>query len=290
MEKNHILEYLNQTKRLPGMRQVFQIAFEHTLKVLGKEDEPFRISLTLVSKEEIHSLNRQYRDTDRETDVLTFAFEEADVIESDGIHDLGNIIISPEVAKVQAENFNHPLQRELAFLFIHGLLHTFGYDHHRSKEEAEEMFALQNKILNTMPYDFYTDMKKAIRLVKEAQSNSYSPYSHFRVGAVILTKDGKYHKGFSIENSAYGDSMCAERVALFSVYALGYKKDDIVSLTLVTDSSNVGTPCGSCRQVMSELMNLFTRVHIFNKDFTKRLDMSVEELLPYTFTKEDLNA
>ena len=290
MENNHILEYLNQTKRLPGLKSVFQIAFEHTLKTLGKENEPFRISLTLVSKEEIHELNRQYRDTDRETDVLTFAFEEADVLENDGIHDLGNIVICPDVARGQAENFKHPFYRELAFLFIHGLLHAFGYDHHTSQEEAERMFALQNQILNTMPYDFYTDMKKAKKLVLKAQSMSYSPYSHFRVGALLMTRDGKYHPGFNIENSAYGDSMCAERVAIFSTYAKGYHKEDIVSLTLITDSSNVGTPCGSCRQVMSELLNLYTPVHIFNKDFSKCLDTSVQELLPYTFTKEDLKA
>lgn len=247
------------------------------------------MSLALVSKDEIQSLNKTYRDTDRPTDVLTFAFQEADDLSLDGYIDLGNIIISPEVASEQAKNFNHPLKREMAFLFIHGLLHAFGYEHHRSKEEAEEMFALQNEILNTLPIDFYTDMKKVKKLLVKAQSMSISPYSKFKVGAVILTKDNKYHIGFNIENSAYGDCMCAERVCMFSVYAKGYKKDDIVSLSLVTDSKRVGTPCGSCRQVMSELLNMYTPVHIFNKDFTLSLDTSVAELLPYTFTSEDLN-
>jgi cytidine deaminase len=213
---------------------------------------------------------------------------EADVIKTDDYIDLGNIIISPEVASRQANNFHHPVERELAFLFIHGLLHAFGYEHHRSKEEAEEMFSLQNQILNTLPYDFYTNIRKVKGLLVKAQSMSVSPYSHFRVGAVILTKDGKYHSGFNIENSAYGDSMCAERVCMFSTYAKGYTKDDILSLSLITDSSNIGTPCGSCRQVMSELLHPYTKVHIFNKDFSLQLDTSVEELLPFSFTSEDL--
>ncbi len=284
MKTNHILEFLNQANHEKGLKEMFTIAFEQTLKVLKKEEQ-YRISLTLVSKEEIHELNKQYRDTDRPTDVLTFAFQEADVLMMDEVIDLGNIIISPEVAKEQCGQYNHPYRREMAFLFIHGLLHAFGYEHHRSKEEAEEMYALQNEILNTMPYDFYTNIAK---LLVEAQSHSRSPYSHFRVGAIVMTKDGKYHRGFNIENSAYGDSMCAERVALFHTYAQGYTIDDIVSLSLITDSDHVGTPCGSCRQVMSELMNMHCPVHIFNNDLSKQLDTSVADLLPYAFSEEDL--
>lgn len=290
MKKKHILEYIDLTNTKKSLKKIFEIAFEETIKELSKENENYRVSLTLVSLDEIHSLNKQYREIDRPTDVLTFAFQEADVIENDNIIDLGNIIISPEVALNQAKEFNHPFEREMAFLFIHGLLHSFGYDHHRSKEEETIMFALQNKILNHLHYDFYMNISKVKKLLLKAQSMSYSPYSNFKVGAVCMTKDGKYHAGFNIENSAYGDSMCAERVCLFSTYAQGYKKDDIVAFALITQSSNVGTPCGSCRQVMSELLNSNTIVHIYNKDFSKSLDTNIEELLPYTFSKEDLKA
>ncbi len=289
MKTNHILEFLNQANHEKGLKEMFTIAFKQTLKVLKKE-ECYRISLTLVSKEEIHELNKQYRDTDRPTDVLTFAFQEADVLMMDEVIDLGNIIISPEVAKEQCSQYHHPYRREMAFLFIHGLLHAFGYEHHRSTKEAEEMFALQNEILNTMPYDFYTNINKVKKLLTSAQEKSLSGYSHFRVGTVVMTKDGKYHQGFNIENSAYGDCMCAERVALFHTYASGYNKEDIVSLSLITDSENVGTPCGSCRQVMSELMNMNCPVHIFNCDLSKQLDTSVADLLPYAFSKEDLKS
>lgn len=288
MKEKLILEYINQDNHQTGLKPIFEECFKNTVKVLNK-NESYRVSLTLVNEEEIHTLNKQYRNIDRPTDVLTFAFLEADVLDlEDEVVDLGNIIICPEVALRQASEYSHPYKRELAFLFIHGLLHSFGYDHHRSDEEAKEMFDLQNLILNTLNYDFYTNISKVKKLLLDAQSKSYSPYSKFRVGAVTLTKDNKYHIGFNIENSAYGDSMCAERVAMFHTYALGYKKDDIVSLSLITDDKNIGTPCGSCRQVMMELLNPYTRIHIFNNDESKELHTSVSELLPFAFTGDDL--
>ena len=287
MKKNYILEYLPLVEKKPVFKRIFDLCFAKTLQTLDKK-EKYRVSLTLVSKEEIHSLNKEYRDMDRPTDVLTFAFQEADVVEVDEYIDLGNIIISPEVAKDQCGKYNHPYEREMAFLFIHGLLHSFGYDHHRSKEEEIEMFALQNKILNSLPIEFYADMKKMKKYLLEAKSMSYSPYSHFAVGAVVMTRDRKYHLGFNIENSAYGDSMCAERVALYHTYAQGYKKDDIVAMGLITDSKDIGSPCGSCRQVMSELLNESVRIHIFNADMSQELSSNIEELFPYAFTKEQL--
>ena len=192
-----------------------------------------------------------------------------------------------KVGKKQAKVYGHPYEREMAFLFIHGLLHSFGYDHHGPKEEAEKMFALQNQILNTLPYDFYTDIRKAKKLILEAQAKSYSPYSKFRVGAVVLTKDGKYHEGFNIENSATPLGICAERCALFRTYAEGYQKDDIVSLSLITDAKEIGSPCGGCRQVRSELRNSYCPVYIYNNDETKVLKTTVGDLLPYSFGHEE---
>lgn len=283
----HVLDYCDETKGNRKWKKIFDICFESVLNELHKEGN-YEICLSLVSVDKIHKLNKEYRNMDRPTDVLTFAYREADFLPDEPIIDLGSIIISPEIAKKQANDFHHPMERELAFLFIHGLLHSFGYDHHDNDKQAEEMFALQNKILNELPYDFYTNINKAKKLVLLAQAQSYSPYSQFKVGAIVCTKDGKYHPGFNIENSAYGDCMCAERVALFSTYAKGYHKEDIASLTLITSSSDIGSPCGSCRQVMSELMELHCPVYIFNKDETKRLDTTVEQLLPYVFTPEVL--
>lgn len=289
METCRNLYYLDETNGKKNWKKMFETIFGYVLEYLHKGGS-YDVSLALVSDEKIQELNKQYRNIDRPTDVLTFAFQEADLVPDEPTVDLGSILISTNVAKRQSKEFHHPLERELAFLFIHGLLHSFGYDHHRSEEEAKEMFELQNNILNTLPYDFYTNLKQVKKHLLVAQSRSYAPYSNFHVGAVVLTKDGKYHYGANIENSAYSVAVCAERCALFATYAAGYTKDDIVSLSLITSSSNVGTPCGSCRQVMSELMNMNTPVYIFNKDETESLYTSVKELLPYAFTTEDLNA
>ena len=289
MAGKHILDYLDQTGGKKEFKKIFTLAYEHTLKTLHKEEEDFEVSLSLVSTREIHKLNKQYRKVDRPTDVLTFAFEEADVLPDEPINDLGSILICPVYAEKNAKKYHHPYERELAFLFIHGLLHAFGYDHHRSEQEAEEMFALQNQILNTLPYDFYTDIKAVKKELLEAQSHSISPYSHFKVGAIVTTKDGKRHQGFNIENAAYGCCMCGERVALFHTYALGYKKEDIASLSLITTAhEEVGSPCGTCRQVMSELMELYAPVYIYNDDESKCVKTTVGDLLPLVFTPERL--
>lgn len=289
MNSEHILDYVSCVKSKRSWKDLFQTVFDHTLSYLKKEGS-YEVSLSLQSLDKMHEYNKKYRGIDRPTDVLTFAYQEADFVSDEPIFDLGDIMLSVDIAKKQAKEYSHPLERELAFLFIHGLLHAFGYDHHRSEKEAEEMFALQNSILNSLPYDFYTDQKKVKKLLLEAQSHSISPYSNFKVGAVVLTKDGKYHRGFNIENSAFGVSICAERCALFHTYASGYTKDDIVSLSLITSSSNVGTPCGSCRQVMSELMNVNCPVYIYNKDESEHLFTTVKDLLPYMFTSEDYHA
>lgn len=287
-ENQHILDYLDNTHQKKKLNELFQLVFDHTLKSLSKAGN-YEVSLSLVSDDEIHKLNKEYRKIDRPTDVLTFAYREADFNPNDPIIDLGSILISPSIAKKQAKEYKHPYERELAFLFIHGLLHIFGYDHMK-EEDAKIMYPLQNQILNSLPFDFYTNKKKMVKNLFEAQSHSISPYSKFRVGAVLCMKDGKYLQGFNIENSAFGCTMCAERVALFHAYASGYRKEDIASIGVLTDSSNVATCCGSCRQVMSELMNLNAAVYIFNKDASKEMITTVEGLLPNVFTPEDLKA
>ncbi len=289
MISEHILDYVSCVRAKRTWKNLFQTVFDHTLSYLKKKGS-YEVSLSLQPLNKMQEYNKQYRNIDKPTDVLTFAYQEADFVSDEPIFDLGDIMLSVDIAKRQAKEYSHPLERELAFLFIHGLLHAFGYDHHRSEKEAEEMFALQNAILNSLPYDFYTDQKKVKKLLLEAQSHSVSPYSNFKVGAVVMTKDGKYHQGFNIENSAFGVSICAERCALFHTYASGYTKDDIVSLSLITSSTNVGTPCGSCRQVMSELMNIDCPVYIYNKDESEHLFTTVKDLLPYMFTSEDYHA
>lgn len=120
-----------------------------------------------------------------------------------------------------------------------------------------------------------------------ARENSYSPYSKFKVGACALLKNGKIYRGCNIENSSYGLSNCAERTTLFKLYSDGYNKDDVVAFAVIGSTEGPISPCGACRQVMSELLNLDCPVYLFNLDH-KLKKTTVSELLPYSFSKEDL--
>ena len=104
-------------------------------------DEDCEISVSIVDNEEIREINRQFRSIDRATDVLSFPMltfaegEEAEVNENDEIV-LGDIIISVDKVREQAEEYGHSMQREFAFLIVHSMLHLFGYDHMEEQEAA----------------------------------------------------------------------------------------------------------------------------------------------------------
>ncbi len=122
---------------------------------------------------------------------------------------------------------------------------------------------------------------------KEARKLSYSPYSHFAVGAAVLTKSGEVFLGANIENSAYPLCMCAERNALYNAYMHGFKKEDLVALALSADTDGPCSPCGACRQVISELFPKDAPIYMGNlKDNIQ--ETTISELLPFAFSGEDL--
>ena len=106
-------------------------------KLYGAENS--ELSITLTDDEHIHELNKNFRGVDKPTDVLSFAFRESDEpqILNQEVEILGDIIISLERAKIQAENFGHPYLREVIFLTVHGLLHLLGYDHIEDADRIE---------------------------------------------------------------------------------------------------------------------------------------------------------
>ncbi len=117
------------------------------------------VSVTIVDNEEIREINREQRDIDKATDVLSFPMlyfdENGDIIDSDYDMDgdtllLGDIVISAERAREQAEEFGHSLKREIAFLTVHSMLHLLGYDHVDDPEGERIMFAKQEEILSNM--------------------------------------------------------------------------------------------------------------------------------------------
>ncbi|MGD9761345.1 MAG: cytidine deaminase [Candidatus Izemoplasmatales bacterium] len=130
-------------------------------------------------------------------------------------------------------------------------------------------------------------MKKLYELAKENIKNAYTPYSHFRVSAVLQLKNGETIKGVNVENASYGLSNCAERSALFAAYSQGVKKEDIESILVYTDKDYFVSPCGACRQVMSELMDKDAKVYFANSKGEIK-ELLNKDLLPYGFSKEDL--
>lgn len=127
----------------------FKAIIEQALKTLHIEDD-VEVSCVLVDDERIHEINREYRHIDRSTDVISFAMEDNDQFYVEGMpRSLGDIFISVDHAKKQAEEYGHSLKREMCFLFTHGILHLLGYDH-MTDEQEKEMFGLQDEILGSL--------------------------------------------------------------------------------------------------------------------------------------------
>jgi cytidine deaminase len=122
-----------------------------------------------------------------------------------------------------------------------------------------------------------------IDLGNEARRRAYVPYSNYRVGAALRGKSGKIYTGVNIENAAYPVTVCAERTAVFKAVSEGEREFDVISV--VTD--NGGSPCGSCRQVLSEF-GLDIIVLIADGEGNLVQETTVRALLPGAFTPEHL--
>ena len=127
---------------------------------------------------------------------------------------------------------------------------------------------------------------KLMEEAKKARENAYVPYSKFKVGAALLTKDGKVYHGCNIENAAYSMCNCAERTAIFSAYAV--KDTEFTALAVVADTDRPCSPCGACRQVIAELCPKDMIVYLTNLKGDVQ-EITVEQLLPGAFSPEDLN-
>jgi cytidine deaminase len=124
---------------------------------------------------------------------------------------------------------------------------------------------------------------RLIELAQEARLKAYAPYSNYQVGAALVTHSGKFFTGCNVENAAYPTGLCAERVAIFKAVSEG--EQQFRALAVVT--SNGGTPCGSCRQVMAEF-GLETIVLIADAQGKLHQETSLAELLPGAFGPGDL--
>ncbi len=131
------------------------------------------------------------------------------------------------------------------------------------------------------------DKNLLIEEAKKAREKSYSPYSKFKVGAAALMRDGRIFHGANIENSSYPLCMCAERNAIYNAMNNGYKKEDFLALALIADTEGPVTPCGACRQVISELMPKGTPILMASLRGDLQ-ETTPEELLPFAFDEKAL--
>ncbi len=142
---NHIGVFNQTEKEIEELVELKRV-LEYAVKKENLEKVEFNV--IIVDNSYIHELNKTYRGMDRETDVITFALEdEEEVVNGSDSRILGDIYISIDKAKIQAEEYHHSLKRELSFLAVHGFYHLLGYDHIK-KEEEKIMFSRQEEVLN----------------------------------------------------------------------------------------------------------------------------------------------
>lgn len=132
------------------------------------------------------------------------------------------------------------------------------------------------------------DHQQLIEQAITARKAAYAPYSKFKVGAALLCRDGRVFHGCNVENASYGLCSCAERTALFSAIAAGYRPGDFSALAVVGEADGPISPCGACRQVMLELGGSEMPVVRANMHGAHRVDLT-RELLPAAFDPAALN-
>jgi len=132
-------------------------------------------------------------------------------------------------------------------------------------------------------------VEQLIAEARAAREKAYAPYSNFKVGAAVLTRDGKIYHGCNIENASYGLTNCAERTAFFSAIADGYKPGDFAQIAVVGDTEGPVSPCGACRQVILELGGADLVVILANLENAVDIS-SPAALLPGAFSNADLSS
>ena len=227
---------------------------------------PCAVTICLCDDPYIAEINKQYRQIDRSTDVLSFpsvSYPEGKTAgecetllrqeydDDTGACFLGDLFISVPHMKAQAKEYGHSELREAVYLTVHGLCHLMGYDHIEPRDK-EKMRKMEEKILNTAGIrrdeSPAADDEALLALARDAMTRSYSPYSHYPVGAALRSKDGRVFQGCNIENASFGLTNCAERTAVFKAVSEGVTEFDTIAIAAKT----MAWPCGACRQVLNE--------------------------------------
>lgn len=258
------------------------------------------MSVRIVDDATIHALNRETRDVDRPTDVLSYPEInyptgktakdcpkrlKREYDPTSGMSYLGDCVISLPTARAQATEFGHSLRREIGYLAAHSMFHLMGYDH-MTEGDKLRMREMEKRVMNDLKLWRSAEIsdERLFELACEAMEMAYCPYSKFKVGACILADDGRIFKGCNFENASYGATICAERNAAGCAVVNGARRFTAIA---VVGSSAVAWPCGVCRQVLSEFAAPGMRVIVgeYGKGFVVR---TLSELLPEGLSPADL--
>ena len=279
----------------------FQLVSECCQHVEGVS-QPLSVHVVLTDDADIRTVNAQYRGIDRATDVLSFPTVNypkgktarhcekrlrAEYDPETKSCMIGDILISYEHALVQAEEYGHSVEREMCYLFAHGLFHLMGYDH-MEDEEKKEMRAMEEKALhmagitrdeNASP----VSDEELLALSRIALKNSYSPYSNYAVGAALLASSGRVYLGCNIENASFGITNCAERTALFKAVSEGERDFDTIA---IASSGSAPYPCGACRQALNEFAPNLRILVTWGENEVD--ETTLPQLLPHGFGPKDV--
>lgn len=294
-----ILQWEIDTQVDPSLTSMMQTAADCALWMEGVAQR-CAVCIRLCDDDAIHELNRDYRQVDRATDVLSFPMVNYPKGVTAGSAErhlrrafddelnaclLGDLVISVEHIYQQAQEYGHSPRREAAYLLVHGLCHLMGYDH-IEEDERKVMRAMEEKILTAVGMD--RDDTGAISddtllaLARAAKERSYSPYSHFAVGAALLCADGRVFQGCNIENAAYSMTNCAERTAVFKAVSEG--ETEFTTIAIAADGT-APWPCGACRQVLNEFAPGIRVLVTWDGQVD---EAPLSKLLPYGFGPNEL--
>lgn len=290
------LEWIQNETLSESVTSKMQIAADQCVIAEGVK-VPCAATIRLCGDEEIAHINASTRGINSSTDVLSFptilypsgytagACETLLRREYDDelcACFLGDIIISVPHLISQAHEYGHSPEREAAYLLVHGLFHLMGYDH-IDEEDRVKMRNMEEKVLSAVDITrdsvfSASDLSLVARAV-EAMENSYSPYSHFPVGAALHCTDGRMFTGCNIENVSFGLTNCAERTAVFKAVSEGARSFDVIAIA----ANQTPWPCGACRQVLAEFA---PNIRILLAHDGQIIEKNLSELLPYSIDLE----
>lgn len=297
-----ILDIECLAENVPSMApELMQRAAEAVCRLEGVQGAG--VYLRIVDDDAIHEMNREQRGVDRPTDVLSFpsinyragetARDSADLIRREYDPEsktcfLGDIVISIDRARAQAQEYGHSLARELGYLTAHAMLHLCGYDH-MTEDDKSRMRAMEEQAMKNLGLTREDQALNDHELFERACAMldaAYAPYSHFRVGVCLQAEDGRVFTGCNIENASFGATICAERCAVAKAVSEGARRFTAIAIAGENASP---WPCGICRQVLSEFSTGDLRV-IVGKRGASFETAALDELLPHAFEADALKS